>query len=61
MLVFEGFGNKPKMRLTIEPLKRKRKLPYSVPEHCLNRRSIEESMRIIQQTIHMKNSGVLKK
>jgi len=60
MLVVEGFGNKPMMLLTTEPLKRKRKVLFSVLGYYLKRWSIEETIRFIKQTYDMENIRVLK-
>lgn len=60
MLVVEGFGNKPMMLLTTEPLKRKRKVLYRVLGYYLKRWSIEETIRFIKQTYDMENIRVLK-
>ena len=60
MLVVEGFGNKPMMLLTTEPLKRKRKVLYCVLGYYLKRWSIEETIRFIKQTYDMENIRVLK-
>lgn len=60
MLVVEGFGNKPMMLLTTEPLKRKRKVLYRVLGYYLKRWSIEETIRFIKQTYDLENIRVLK-
>jgi len=60
MLVVEGFGNKPMMLLTTEPLKRKRKVLYRVLVYYLKRWSIEETIRFIKQTYDLENIRVLK-
>jgi len=60
MLVVEGFGTKPMMLLTTEPLKRKRKVLYRVLGYYLKRWSIEETIRFIKQTYDMENIRVLK-
>jgi len=60
MLVVNGFGNKPMMLLTTEPLKRNRKLLYRMLGYYLKRWSIEETIRFIKQTYDLENIRVLK-
>jgi len=60
MLVVKGFGDKPMMLLTTEPLKRKRKVLYRLLGCYLKRWSIEETIRFIKQTYDMENIRVLK-
>jgi len=60
MLVVEGFGTKPMILLTTEPLKRKKKVLYRILGYYLKRWSIEETIRFIKQTYDMENIRVLK-
>lgn len=60
MLVVNGFGNKPMMLLTTEPLRRKRKVLYRLLGYYLKRWSIEETIRFIKQTYDLENIRVLK-
>ncbi len=60
MLVVNGFGNKPMMLLTTEPLRRKRKVLYRLLGYYLKRWNIEETIRFIKQTYDLENIRVLK-
>ena len=60
MLVVNGFGNKPMMLLTTEPLRKKRKVLYRLLGYYLKRWSIEETIRFIKQTYDLENIRVLK-
>ena len=60
MLVVNGFGNKPMMLLTTEPLSRNRKVLYRLLGYYLKRWSIEETIRFIKQTYDLENIRVLK-
>lgn len=60
MLVVKGFGKKPMMMLTTEPLRRKRKVLYRLLGCYLKRWSIEETIRFVKQTYDMENIRVLK-
>lgn len=60
MLVVKGFGEKPMMLLTTEPLRRNRKVLYRILGGYLKRWSIEETIRFIKQTYDMENIRVLK-
>lgn len=59
MLVVNGFGNKPMMLLTTEPLKRKRTVLYRLLGYYLKRWSIEETIRFVKQTYDLENIRVL--
>ncbi len=60
MLVVNGFGNKPMMLLTTEPLRRNRKILYRLLGYYLKRWSIEETIRFVKQTYDLENIRVLK-
>jgi len=60
ILVVNGFGNKPMMLLTTEPLRKKRKVLYRLLGYYLKRWSIEETIRFIKQTYDLENIRVLK-
>lgn len=60
MLVVKGFGRKPMMLLTTEPLRRNRKVLYRLLGCYLKRWSIEETIRFVKQTYDMENIRVLK-
>lgn len=59
MLVVSGFGNKPMMLLTTEPLRRKRTVLYRLLGCYLKRWSIEETIRFVKQTYDLENIRVL--
>ncbi len=60
MLVVNGFGSKPMMLLTTEPLRRNRKILYRLLGYYLKRWSIEETIRFVKQTYDLENIRVLK-
>ena len=60
ILVVNGFGIKPMMLLTTEPLRRNKKVLYRLLGYYLKRWSIEETIRFIKQTYDLENIRVLK-
>ncbi len=60
MLVVKGFGDKPMMLLTTEPLRRNRKVLYRLLGCYIKRWSIEETIRFVKQTYDVENIRVLK-
>lgn len=60
MLVVNGFGQKPMMLLTTEPLRRNRKVLYRLLGCYIKRWSIEETIRFVKQTYDIENIRVLK-
>jgi hypothetical protein len=60
LLVVHGFGEKPMMLLTTEPLRRNRRVLYRILNSYLKRWSIEETIRFVKQTYDMENIRVLK-
>ncbi|MCP4052634.1 MAG: transposase [Mesoflavibacter sp.] len=60
MLVVTGFGVKPMMLLTTEPLRKNRKVLYRLLGYYIKRWSIEETIRFIKQTYDLENIRVLK-
>jgi len=60
MLVVKGFGQKPMMLLTTEPLRRNRKVLYRMLGCYIKRWSIEETIRFVKQTYDLENIRVLK-
>lgn len=60
MLVVKGFGQKPMMLLTTEPLRRNRKVLYRILGCYMKRWSIEETIRFVKQTYDLENIRVLK-
>lgn len=60
MLVVKGFGKKPMMLLTTEPLRRNRRVLQKVLKSYIKRWSIEETIRFIKQTYDLENIRVLK-
>lgn len=60
MLVVKGFGNKPMMLLTTEPLRRNKRVLYRLLGYYLKRWSIEETIRFVKQTYDLENIRVLK-
>lgn len=60
MLVVKGYGDKPMMLLTTEPLRRNRKILYRLLGCYLKRWSIEETIRFVKQTYDLENIRVLK-
>ena len=59
MLVVNGFGNKPMMLLTTEPLRKKRKVLYRLLGYYLKRWSIEETIRVLKYTRLRNMMGLL--
>jgi hypothetical protein len=55
MLVVKGFGEKPMMLLTTEPLRRNRKVLYRLLRCYIKRWSIEETIRFVKQTYDLEN------
>lgn len=60
MLVVKGFGPKPMMLLTTNPLRRNRKLLYRVLASYIKRWGIEETIRFLKQSYDVENIRVLK-
>ena len=60
MLVVTGFGEKPMMLLTTEPLRKNRKVLYRMLGYYIKRWSIEETIRFVKQTYDLENIRVLK-
>jgi len=60
ILVVNGFGNKPMMLLTTEPLGRNKRILYRLLGYYLKRWSIEETIRFLKQTYDLENIRVLK-
>lgn len=59
MLVVKGYGEKPLMLLTTEPLRRNREVLYRLLGYYLKRWSIEETIRFVKQTYDLENIRVL--
>jgi len=59
MLVVKGFGNKPMMILTTEPLRRNREVLQRILESYLTRWKIEETIRFIKQGYDLENIRIL--
>jgi len=59
LLVVRGFGVKPMMLLTNKPLRRKRKLLWSLLKTYLKRWSADELFRFIKQSYDLENVRVL--
>ena len=60
MLVVNGFGEKPLMLLTTEPLKRNRIVLRNILNSYLKRWSIESTIRFIKQTYDLENIRLLR-
>ena len=60
MLVVKGFGHKPMMLLTTEPLRRNKEVLLRILRSYIKRWSIEETIRFIKQTYGLENIRVLK-
>jgi len=60
MLVVKGFGEKPLMLLTTEPLRRNREVLWKVARSYFRRWSIEEMIRYIKQSYGLENVRVLR-
>ncbi len=60
MLVVKGFGRKPMMLITTEPLSRNKEVLQRILESYLTRWKIEETIRFIKQEYDLENIRVLK-
>lgn len=60
LVVIKGFGNKPMMLITTEPVKRCKKVVRTVLVSYLRRWGIEETIRFIKQTYDLENIRVLR-
>lgn len=60
LLVIKGYGYKPIMFSTTEPLKRNRKVLERILKSYFKRWSIEETYRFIKQTYDLENIRVLR-
>jgi hypothetical protein len=60
MLVVKGFGQKPLMLLTTEPLKRSRKVLFKMVRCYLRRWSVEETTRFIKTCYDLEDVRVLR-
>ena len=60
MLVVKGFGAKPLMLLTTEPLRRNRKVLWTCARRYFRRWGIEETIRFIKQSYDLENVRVLR-
>jgi hypothetical protein len=59
MVVIKGFGKKPLMILTTEPMRRNRKVLWWVVEAYLTRWRVEETIRFIKQSYDFEDVRVL--
>lgn len=59
LLVVKGFGQKPMMLLTTEPLRRSRKVLWRLVEAYIRRWTIEETIRFIKQSYDLEDVRVL--
>lgn len=59
MLVVKGFGEKPMMLLTTQPLRRSRKVLWRVVRSYIKRWSIEETIRFVKQGYDLENIRLL--
>ena len=59
VLVIKGFGEKPLMLLTTEPLRRSRKVLWRLVRAYLRRWSLEETIRFVKQSDDLENVRVL--
>jgi len=59
LLVVKGFGEKPLMVLTTEPLRRKRKVLLRMLKSYIRRWSIEETIRFVKQCYGLENVRLL--
>lgn len=59
MLVVKGFGKKPMMLLTTQPLRRSRKVLRRVLRCYLKRWSIEQTIRFVKQSYDLENIRLL--
>ena len=60
MLVVKGFGRKPLMILTTEPLRRSKKVLNNILSSYIRRWSIEETIRFVKQAYDLENIRVLR-
>jgi len=60
MLVVKGFGRKPLMILTTEPLRRSQKVLRQIRSAYIKRWSVEETIRFVKQTYDLENIRVLR-
>lgn len=60
MLVVKGFGWKPLMILTTEPLRRSQKVLRRILSAYIKRWSVEETIRFVKQTYDLENIRVLR-
>jgi hypothetical protein len=60
MLVVKGFGRKPLMILTTEPLRRSQKVLRRILSAYIRRWSVEETIRFVKQTYDLENIRVLR-
>ena len=59
MLVVKGFGERPMMLLTTEPVRKNRKLLWRLIQSYIRRWSIEETIRFIKQSYDLEDVRVL--
>ncbi len=59
MLVVKGYGDKPMMLLTSQPLRRNRKVLWRVLRSYIKRWDIEQSIRFVKQCYDVENIRVL--
>jgi len=59
LLVVQGFGQKPMMLLTTEPLRRSRKVLWRLVRAYMRRWAIEETIRYIKQSYELEDVRVL--
>jgi hypothetical protein len=59
LLVVKGFGKKPLMVLTTEPLRKNRKVLFRMLRSYIRRWSIEETIRFVKQCYGLENVRVL--
>lgn len=59
MLVVKGFGEKPMMLLTTQPLRRSRKVLWRMVRSYIKRWSIEETIRFVKQGYDLENIRLL--
>ena len=59
LVVIKGFGNKPLMILTTEPMRRKRKVIWWAVEAYLTRWKVEDTIRFIKQSYDFEDIRVL--
>jgi hypothetical protein len=59
MLVVKGYGKKPMMLLTTQPLRRNRKVLWKILRSYIKRWSIEETIRFVKQCYDLENIRLL--